>query len=418
MARLRVILFKFVTSCVLVEARLLGWFIGKKPSTSRRIAVLEPCPTSIDSNGDEALIEGTCRLLLERPGNTVALFSFYDQYGGQLPDNTLYGGSLYRRSDSNARKLIRYYSWPLLLARYDEFYIIGADLIDGYYAPAVSQFLFLLLKIASLMNVKGSLISCSFNSSPPKPVLRAARKMLRDTRVHARDAYSAERLSAVLGRPVKHSADVAFGLNPKATDHGRQIVDWMRKQESVHRQVIALNVNLLPIVRQFPGREDEYVRQWGEWLARMVDKGFSFVFLPHDYRSEWSDEVALVKLLEQAAPNTRLYCLLPAVRLHAPEIKNVVSHCLLTVTGRMHLAIASLGTGVPVIAYAYQSKFEGILRLFDSEKFVRPIEGIYNDADDEASFAMNAAAQIDKLRPIVGAHVDEVLELARANVQA
>jgi polysaccharide pyruvyl transferase WcaK-like protein len=34
-------------------------------------------------------------------------------------------------------------------------------------------------------------------------------------------------------------------------------------------------------------------------------------------------------------------------------------------TGRMHLAIASLGMGVPVVALTYQGKFEGLFRHFD-----------------------------------------------------
>ena len=416
MTRLKVILLRFITTCVLVEARVLGWFIPKRSSSRRRVAVLEPCPTSVGSNGDEALIEGTCRFLNERAGTTVELLSFYDQYAGLLPANTNYGGSLYRHSDLAPMKLVRYFLWPMHLARYDELYVIGADLIDGYYAPTVSQFLFLLLRISALMKVRGSLISCSFNAAPPSAVVQSARKLLVDTRVHARDAYSAERLSAVLDRPVGHSADVAFGLKPQSTDQTRPILDWVRQQESDHRQVIALNVNLLPISHQFPGREEEYIWQWGHWLAQMVDQGFSFVFLPHDYRSEWSDEIALARLLERAAPNTRSRCRLPAIRLHAPEIKELVRYCRLTVTGRMHLAIASMGAGVPVITYAYQSKFEGILRLFEIENCVRPIDSIFEQLETEVAFAVDVASRIDQLRPSVALHIDQVLQLARANV--
>ena len=418
MKRLKVILFRFLTTCLLVEARVLGLIISRRSSSRRRVAVLEPCPTSVGSNGDEALIEGTCRFLNERTDTKVELLSFYDQYGGLLPANTTYGGSLYRPSDHALMKFIRYFLWPMELAKYDELYVIGADLIDGYYAPTVSQFLFLLLRIGALMKVKGSLISCSFNSAPPPAVLLSARKLLGATRVHARDAYSAERLSAVLGRAVSHSADVAFGMIPESTDQSQKIVAWIRKQQSDHRQVIALNINLLPISRQFSGREEEYIRQWGQWLAKLVDQGFSFVFLPHDYRSEWSDEVALNILFEQASPITQTRCLLPAGRLHAPEIKELVSHCRLTVTGRMHLAIASMGAGVPVITYAYQSKFEGILRLFEIESCVRPIEGIYDRVDEEAAYAVNVAGQIDKLRTVVASHIKEVLDLARVNVSA
>jgi polysaccharide pyruvyl transferase WcaK-like protein len=148
----------------------------------------------------------------------------------------------------------------------------------------------------------------------------------------------------------------------------------------------------------------------------MTGKGFSFVFLPHDYRNEWSDEVALATLFEQALPDTRARCLLPKERLHASEIKYVVGHCLLVVTGRMHLAIASMGGGVPVIAYAYQSKFEGILRLFGIDGCVRPVQGIFDRVGGEAAFTVEAANGIERLRSLVRAHANEVLALARQNI--
>jgi polysaccharide pyruvyl transferase WcaK-like protein len=266
------------------------------------------------------------------------------------------------------------------------------------------------------MGIKGHLISCSFNPSPPESVRRAARKMLCETRVHARDAYSAERLSALLKRPVSHSADVAFGLLPECTDHSLQIVNWIRSQESFGRRVIALNVNLLPITMQLAGRENEYVRQWGQWLKELTGQKLSFVFLPHDYRGEWSDEVALASLFERALPDTRCCCFLPNARLHAAEIKYVVSNCFLVVTGRMHLAIASMGAGVPVIAYAYQSKFEGTLRLFGIESCVRPILGIFKCVGDEVAFALEVANKVERLRSLVHSHSDEVLALARRNI--
>lgn len=416
MINLKVFLFQFLMWCVLVEAKIVGSLLKRKSDGKRRVAVLEPCPSSVDSNGDEALVEGTCRFLNERANTEVELLSFYDHYHGRLPASTKYGGSLYRRSDNYLRKAIRFFSWPLLLGRYDEFYVIGADLIDGYYDPSVSKFLFVMLRIGSHMGVKGNLISCSFNASPPESVQRSAREMLRDTRVNARDVYSAERLSRALGRSISYSADVAFGLLPEPTDNGRKIIAWIHSQEASGRRVLALNVNLLPITRQFAGREDEYIRHWGRWLGEMTARGFSFVMLPHDYRETWSDEAALRKILDQALPETLPFCLMPDERLHASEIKHVVSHCQLVVTGRMHLAIASMGAGVPVIAYAYQSKFEGILRLFGIARCVRPIEGMFDGVEKEVAFALETISHVDGLRTSVRAHIDEVLMLARRNI--
>ena len=43
---------------VRVEATILGWSKTSKGSAEKKVALLEPCSTSKDSNGDEALIHG------------------------------------------------------------------------------------------------------------------------------------------------------------------------------------------------------------------------------------------------------------------------------------------------------------------------------------------------------------------------
>ena len=48
----------------------------------------------------------------------------------------------------------------------------------------------------------------------------------------------------------------------------------------------------------------------------------------------------------------------------ARQVKAISGHCDLILSGRMHLAIASLGQGVPVVCLTYQDKFEGLMEHF------------------------------------------------------
>jgi polysaccharide pyruvyl transferase WcaK-like protein len=50
--------------------------------------------------------------------------------------------------------------------------------------------------------------------------------------------------------------------------------------------------------------------------------------------------------------------------LTAPQLKFVVQQCDLVITGRMHLAIASLGQGTPISCVPYANKFEGLCEHF------------------------------------------------------
>ena len=51
-------------------------------------------------------------------------------------------------------------------------------------------------------------------------------------------------------------------------------------------------------------------------------------------------------------------------------MKGLVGLVDFAVTGRMHLAIAALGMEVPVVALAYQGKFDGMMQRFDLGQMV------------------------------------------------
>lgn len=416
---MRQICFEIIIFVVRLKAKVLKFRKkGQRGNGLKNyVLVLEPCPTSFGSNGDEALTAGLCRFINESdPSCEVELLSFYDEYKGCLPQSVKYAGSLKQTKSSNLQKLKNYFQWPALLIKYKSFYVIGADMIDGYYSDSVSKMLFTLALIADSAGVKTNIVSCSFNDKSSLSVQRRLRSLPSSIRIHSRDVYSAERLSRVTGRAVSHSADVAFGLQPKATDLTQHVCGWISNERKKSRLVIGVNVNLLPIRIQFPGKEQEYALNWAQWCNLLASWGVSIIFLPHDYRGDLGDDKAANQVYSLASDSVRKSMYNPSERLHAWEIKNITKECDFVVTGRMHLAIAALGSGTPVLCYAYQSKFEGILALFEQYDVVRPIENVFSDIAKEAVFAKKVLGERDERKERIRANIGRVLELASRNV--
>ncbi len=57
------------------------------------------------------------------------------------------------------------------------------------------------------------------------------------------------------------------------------------------------------------------------------------------------------------------------------ELKAIAGEVNLILTGRMHLAIAALGQGVPPLCVVYQGKFEGLMAHFE-------LDGLMLDPQD------------------------------------
>lgn len=88
------------------------------------------------------------------------------------------------------------------------------------------------------------------------------------------------------------------------------------------------------------------------------------------------------------------------------------------ITGRMHLAIAALGGGVPVMALAYQAKFAGLMQWFHLPDWLLldPVK-----VSDEAVLwpsVQRFVAERAALRDTVLARLPDVKRAAHANFEA
>ena len=126
------------------------------------------------------------------------------------------------------------------------------------------------------------------------------------------------------------------------------------------------------MLRSYSGPED--IKSDAILLAKNVAQimiehpEVSFVFIPHDDRSNITDNLMLSTMYEYLSSDKIYYS--PAV----PRASQLKALCGLVdglISSRMHLAIAALGMQVPVMAATYQDKFEGLFRHFDlDEKYL------------------------------------------------
>ena len=130
-------------------------------------------------------------------------------------------------------------------------------------------------------------------------------------------------------------------------------------------------------------------------LAR--DRGAHIVFLP-TYRlpHEGDDRVAQAIAAELAAPSTIL-------RLDdAALYKAVCGELALLIAGRMHPAILAAPMGTPILALAYNPKFDGFFALLGHEDQVVPVSELVRGGDQallvERATKAWAAGPIEPLR--------------------
>lgn len=314
-----------------------------------------------------------------------------------------------QRGFSRARAIIR------MLDEYDSIFVIGADCIDGHYSLRNSLLLLTLADIAARRGAVTTITGASYKRGAAPATARAMRRLHPSVRCCAREQESARRMRETSGREPVVVADCAFLLPP--ADPPAEVGRWINAQRSAGRVLLGVNVNRQVLSAAGGNRADDLVAAVDSaLLALMRDRDdLALLLIPHDYRSTPSD-------LEQATQihNTlkcevgdRVNCV-TGERLPG-ELKGAAARLDAVFTGRMHLAIAALGSGVPVGCVAYQDKFEGLFAHFEIEPpLLAPSEALDSAQVRTAieSLLANRAAIADQ----VAQRLPAVMELARTNL--
>jgi polysaccharide pyruvyl transferase WcaK-like protein len=328
-------------------------------------------PAPPGSMGDEAMLRGSLAALRLQGARRIAILCYT-------------AGERWNVGDPGAQHVFVPHLWEypsksaflrlcLLSVRYPTFVFIGADCLDGVYGLQL-EVPRLDIARSSVRCARRVLIGCfSFSQHPVSEVVDLIKALPTEVQFRPRDHPSHERFTMATGKPAVLTADVAFLLEADTRSAQAGAVGrLMASQRDRGGIMVGLNLNRL-FLRLVPDGEAAAVA-----LVSMVaqrDDRLVFVLIPHDNRSEDSDERLHERLFEALPEALRARVIRVPSLESAAAVKSLATHLDFLVTQRMHLGIAALGGGVPIMCCEYQDKAEGMLAHFNqSDMVIRPDE--------------------------------------------
>ena len=196
------------------------------------------------------------------------------------------------------------------------------------------------------------------------------------------------------------------------------IAQWVQDRKQRGDLVLGFNLHPMLIKKATPEQLNQLVSAAAQALKKVsAQRAVSWLLLPHDYRGALGDDECLRPL------HAKLADLSAAGRVHrvigernAAELKALAGLTDGVLTGRMHLAIASLGMGVPVLGFSYQDKFEGLLRHFDLSKSLLLSAEQVSNAEHLERTICGFIDDLDLLRANVAAHLPAVMAASERNL--
>lgn len=394
---------------------------GLRPLLSRRGAVLIVPPTSPGSLGDDAMICALTDTLRQQGADVIALTEERPTNGRRFnarADEAVDLSTYFRRKSDpvqEAEKFLR------STRRYRHLFVLGADVLDGFYSARLSTRRLALAMWAARAGMQVTLVGFSYNDAPHPSAIEAMRQLPRGVRVCPRDPVSAARLERYTGRGVTQVADMAFLLQPSAPDDD-ELVGWIQQAKLAGRELIGMN--LVYMSRFVEESSERSLDRFLEFYVALVESIASarpsaqFVFLAHDYRPNGVGEAPLLARLHgMLNPLLRAQCHLPTAEYSAAEIKWLCGELDFVISSRMHLAIAAIGQGTPVFSFEYQGKFEGLYALLGHPELLSSMEQALSAPDAVRAKVLEAIRRAPALRASFRARLPLIQELSRRNVE-
>jgi polysaccharide pyruvyl transferase WcaK-like protein len=296
---------------------------------------------------------------------------------------------------------------------------VGADIMDGYYGLSTPTVLLAIADLLALKGVRTCVLGFSFNAKPNRWLKPAFNRVASGLTLNVRDPISFERFKRFSSAKAQLVADAAFLMHPNRDAPGvAAIAKWAEERKKSGDLVLGFNLHPMLIKKATPAQINQLVEAAAQALKKVsAQRAVSWLLLPHDYRGALGDDECLRPL------HAKLETLAAAGRVHrvigernAAELKALAGLADGVLTGRMHLAIASLGMGVPVLGFAYQDKFEGLLRHFDLSKSLLLSADQVSDAEHLERTICGFIDDLDLLRANVAAHLPGVMAASERNL--
>lgn len=379
--------------------RLLG--VGAKPASKRSGSLIIPsaAPGSI---GDDAMLTSIVNALHEAGEGPVEILA----KGGADAWPSVSPAGLYELKGGKSRAI----KFAFKLRKIKRIYVIGADCVDGHYSVRLSLSLIGAADAGAYAGAISTIAGCSYSEAPVQETIDAIRNLHPKVHLYGRDPRTVERFKSLAGRDSELVTDLAFMLKPSlpSTPGAEEDLGWIQSKRDAGRILLGVNFNR-QVLGKSPSVEETQVlfECYVGALTRILDehKDVDIVLIPHDYRGDHSDWSHAGILAERLAQPERVRAL--TERYRASEIKHYGSLMDVILTGRMHLAIESMGAGVPVACVTYQGKFEGLFDHFKMDPIVlspedATVESLYQMVTEtiqrRESLRSHIALQLDRIR--------------------
>jgi len=370
--------------------------IVKPPRATARVVIV-PCDpwTLVGSKGDEAMILSVVQQLHRADaGVTVAVVT----------------ASPLAQEVALALGLLPLPAWECSMSRAielltefdaDAMVVVGADVMDGYYAPHTTARMLMMAQAGARCGMRVSILGFSFNANP-NPGLRPVFDDL-DAAVmlNVRDPRSRQRLAQFSHRQSRLVADAAFLLEPDPGGAEVQAVAaWATARRGRGELVLGFNMHPMLVKNASPQQIASYIDSAVTALGRLCERrSVAVLLIPHDYRGRDGDDVCLGPIARALEPRLGARLMYPTHQFAAAELKAIAGGVDGIVAGRMHLVIAGLGMERPVAALTYQDKFQGLFAHFDyPERFLLTP----GDAGDPEQLARLLEEFLDHLPELAG----------------
>ncbi|WP_224279017.1 polysaccharide pyruvyl transferase family protein [Nocardioides lacusdianchii] len=344
--------------------------------------------------GDQAMLEafldnssGPVTVIVARPG----ALTIPSRHSGRatlehLPN--LVDGFPLRRRASRQRFLA-------LVGRAATCSVVGADIMDGGYAPREAVLRCSALEMAHAAGATTAVMGFSWNGRPHPAAGSALARIAPTTHLYSRDPFSAARLREQ-GIACTQVSDMVFAFNQSSAP--ADLSAWAEAQ-SGRRLVIVNASGLLASV--------DRTSQYQELVRELRRSDVAVLLLPHVLRAGDDDLAACTQIYEDFRDDEAVA--LVSRQLAPAEVSWLAARADAVFTARMHLSILALNHGTPVCVVATQGKVEGMLSMFDLEQYaLHAGPGLAVEAASALTALMS-----DDLRPGLRQSHQDVAKLAR-----
>ncbi|MCE2572205.1 polysaccharide pyruvyl transferase family protein [Motilimonas eburnea] len=310
------------------------------------------------------------------------------------------------------------------LANATQYVFTGADVVDGKYGARFVCQALSFAQFAVIQQKSAIITGFSFNTRPRQIIINALNRLSKAVAIHVRDPDSLQRFQHVCQHPANLVADTAFSM-AKAKLLPPEVEDWLAKVAKQNQLPVGININrhaFKAAVKRLG--QQAFVDQVAAQLQNLAQHHpLAYCFIVHDYKAQAGDVELLTELeqcLQQGLPqglqqaDSGITSLL--LMSHQPaEIKAVCAKLSLVISARMHLAIASLGAGTPVLVVDYQDKFTGLLRHFElnEQAILSPDEFLSPKLQQQVAQQLD---QLEQSRNQIEQHLPQVMTLSARNL--